>query len=109
MSHDVENERLNQAKKIVVHVDPVIKDLIPDFLNAMKQQVVLIEEALKKSDYEAAKTLGHRMRGCGSSYGFDPITDGGKAIEEAAGARDAHEIRKRLNEIFLYLRRVEIK
>jgi hypothetical protein len=73
-----------QEEKILVHVDPDLMDLIPEYLENMKGNIRSILNALEKGDYETIRILSHSMKGSGGGYGFDPITHIGRFIEEAA-------------------------
>ena len=49
--------------------------------------------ALDQSDNEAVATLGHNLRGSGSSFGFPPISEIGTVIQMAAEAGNLGEAR----------------
>jgi len=99
---------LKQEAKIIVHVDPDIADLIPAFLENRQKDIKTIGEALTKDDFATIRFLGHSMKGAGGSYGFDPITDIGRALEQAAIAKDDAGIKKSLQELFAYLDCLEV-
>jgi HPt (histidine-containing phosphotransfer) domain-containing protein len=99
---------LKQEAKIIVHVDPDIADLIPGFLENRHKDIKTIGEALAQGDFETIRFLGHSMKGAGGSYGFDAITDMGRSLEQAATAQDAGEIKKSLQELFVYLDSIEV-
>jgi len=99
---------LRQGEKIIVHVDPDIADLIPGFLENRHKDIKTMGEALTQGDFEAIRSLGHSMKGAGGSYGFDAITDIGKALEQAAIAKDSGVIKESLQELAAYLDRVEV-
>ena len=65
-------------------------------------------EALDRGDFEIVESLGHGMKGAGSSWGFEAITDIGAALEEAAERADTDDSRKWVGELSRYLDRVEI-
>lgn len=94
--------------RIVVHVDAELEDLVPGFLENRKNDVKSLGEALEQGDYERVRVLGHTMRGSGGGYGFDAITEIGGVLEQAAKAKDAEEIRRRISELASYLERVEV-
>jgi len=48
------------------------------------------------------------MKGSGGGYGFDEITAIGMRIESAAGEEDAAEIRRQVEALRDYLKRVEV-
>ena len=92
---------------IKVKINPVLKPLIPDFLDNCKADIRKLESALANSDYETLKTTGHNLRGCGNGYGFFPITDLGTIIEQAAAEQDAAAIENAVNELAHYLNDVQ--
>ena len=94
--------------KILVRVDPDLADLIPGFLENRRRDMGRIWEALARNDYETIRILGHSMKGSGGGYGFDAITEIGDALERAAKNADCKEMRKQIDELTLYLHRVEV-
>ena len=70
-------------------VEKDLEDLIPVFMKNRMKELDTLRSALGSGDYEQLKQLGHRMKGVGNSYGFAPISDFGKQIEDAAGSSDA--------------------
>lgn len=61
-----------------------LADLIPDFLANRKKDIAALRTAFAEANLEQLRFVGHRMKGIGASYGFDPITAIGKEIEQAA-------------------------
>ena len=43
-----------------------------------------MSRGLEAGDYEGVRESGHQLKGAGSSYGFDAITDIGRSLEQAA-------------------------
>jgi len=97
-----------QDDKIIAHVDIELKELIPGFLENRHKDIQSILKALDQGNYETARVLGHSMKGSGAGYGFDPITDIGRSIEQAAQDRSPEEIRKWVAQLLTYISRVEI-
>ncbi|MEO7391951.1 MAG: ATP-binding protein, partial [Ramlibacter sp.] len=93
---------------IVVRMDPVLASLIPGFLEHRRQDVITMRAALYDGDFETVGRLGHGMRGSGGGFGFQPITDIGKALELAAEISDLAASHKSLGELSSYLDRVEV-
>jgi len=90
-------------QKITVRIDPDLADLIPDFLEGRRQDVAAILKALEEDDSETIRILGHNMKGCGSGYGLDAITELGRSLEQAAKNGDGEEIKKKTAELSVYL------
>jgi len=94
--------------RITLRIDPDLADLIPGFLEGRRQDVAAIMKALEQNDDEAIRILGHNMKGCGSGYGFDEITDLGKSLEQAAKKGDTEEIKRKVSELSAYLDSLDI-
>ncbi len=94
--------------KLVVRIDPDLKDLVPVFMVHKREDVQAIVAAIVLADYEALSQLGHRIRGEGGSYGFEELTEIGAALEIAAKARNLAAVRKSAQELTAYLDSVEI-
>lgn len=60
-------------------------------------------DALARGDFGTIERLGHRMRGCGASFGFQTITDIGAALEQDARRADTDATHKGICELSTYL------
>ena len=98
----------NGSDRIVVHVDADIEDLIPGFLDNRQEDIKSMLGALKQSDFETLRILGHSMKGAGGGYGFDAITEIGQSLELAAKEQNTREIRRIVDELTNYLKQVEV-
>lgn len=96
------------SEKIIVRIDPDLKELVPEFIQRRHTDVAAIADALRKDDYEAIRILGHSMKGAGGGYGFDVISDIGRNLEQAAKNRQAEEIQQQTKALSGYLERLEI-
>jgi hypothetical protein len=104
MTDDREKER---DHRIIVHVDADLASLLPGFLKDWQQEVHAMRNALRKKNYEAIRKIGHDMKGIGGSCGLDEITNRGSSLAEGAKAMDQELIRKNLDTLADYLKRVE--
>ncbi len=96
------------AEEKVVYVDPDLEELIPDFMENRRHDVVVIGQLLQEGDIDEIKRLGHSMKGSGGGYGFHEITEIGKVIEEAAASGDTGEIERMNSYLSDYLSAVKI-
>ena|GEM_PF-379718 len=94
--------------KIIIHADIDLEDLIPGFLNNQLRDTTRMVELLDSADYLTIQRMGHSMKGSGGGYGFEEITAIGMRIESAAGEEDAAEIRRQVEALRDYLKRVEV-
>lgn len=103
-----ESENLNNSQKIIVHIDEDIKEIVPEFLENIHKNIKSISSSLSKEDYKSIEIIGHKMKGSGSGYGFDYITDLGSSLEKAAKDKSNIIIQRDLAELAAYLEKVEI-
>jgi CheY-like chemotaxis protein len=103
-----EPERGAAESAVTVRADPEIADLIQAFMHAMKSRTDTLAQALHARDYEAIRTLGHQMNGEGGTFGFDAISTFGAALEQAASREDDQTVRKTVEELISYLKRVQV-
>jgi len=94
--------------KIVVTIDPDLEDLIPGFLKGRETDLVTIQQALEKEDFERIRLLGHSLKGNGAGYGFDELSRIGRTIETAATTKDVEGIRQASACMADYLRQIEV-
>ncbi len=69
-------------EQVIRAIDPVIRPLIPMFLEQSLIRIQGLDEALKKSDVLAIKKLAHTMKGSSSSYGFNAMASVARDIED---------------------------
>ena len=102
------HDQLNECQKVIVRVDAELAELIPAFLENRGADIQLMHKALKIGDYEIIERTGHGMKGAGSGFGFDAVTEIGTRIETAAKGKDWEGIQKAVNELGTYLQRLEV-
>jgi CheY-like chemotaxis protein/HPt (histidine-containing phosphotransfer) domain-containing protein len=94
-------------KRIHVPVDPMLRAIVPAFLEKRRNEVPEFLDALDREDFDRIRVLGHNLKGCGAGYGFPPLSEIGAAIEKAAEQRNAGETRHRVEELARYLEAVD--
>src|SRR5262245_10053977 len=65
-----------------------LEALIPGFIENRRKELEELRGALDAGRYEQLGHIGHRMRGIGSTYGFDRVSTLGGELEERAAASD---------------------
>ncbi|HEY2662448.1 MAG TPA: PAS domain S-box protein [Caulobacteraceae bacterium] len=79
----------------------------PAYLQNCRQNVLDMDGALDRSDFEAVVIIGHNLRGSGGGFGFQTITEIGAALERAADSADTPATRKFVKDLSTYLDRLE--
>jgi CheY-like chemotaxis protein/HPt (histidine-containing phosphotransfer) domain-containing protein len=100
-------EESRRKNTVPLPVNHKLADRIPAYLQNCKQNVIAMLDALDRVDFETVTTLGHNMRGSGSAFGFQAITDIGGALQQAAESADTDTARKLVGELSSYLQSVE--
>ena len=92
----------------MVEVDPIIARRVPTFLANRRNDIRVVLEAIDHGGFDSIRRVGHNLKGSGASYGFQPISDIGKVLEEAALASDADAIRRAIADLSRYLDQVQV-
>jgi len=69
----------------------------------------VIPELLVDGDYDAVWTRGHNLKGAGTAYGFEFLTELGAQLETAAGSPDPEAVRRCVATLEDYLARLDVR
>lgn len=94
--------------KLVIKVDRDLEDIAPGYLENRRKDAEIIPEALERSDFDALKMIGHRMKGSGAGYGFQRISDIGAQLEQAATVQNRQIVQDSLGQLVDYLDAIEV-
>lgn len=61
--------------------DPVIKKLLPTYLNNRLIEIDQLKQLYKNEDLEGIKRIGHKLAGNAGSYGLDELGQMGEKFE----------------------------
>ncbi|MBU4055559.1 MAG: response regulator, partial [Proteobacteria bacterium] len=93
---------------IIIKVERDLEDLIPGFLANRAKDIEDIKKALDQRNYETIRILGHSMKGAGGGYGFDYITETGRALENAANENKPEKVMQVVKDLSAFLDRVQV-
>ncbi|HEY2745216.1 MAG TPA: response regulator [Polyangia bacterium] len=94
-------------ERVHVAVTPTVAPLVPGFLANRKKDAQAARSSLRRRDFHALWVLAHTMKGLGSSYGFDGISDIGAEMERAAQAHNESELGQTIDALDRYLAQVD--
>lgn len=94
--------------RIIVEVDQDLQEIIPAFLHNRANDIADLKKAVEVEQFEHIRIVGHTLKGIGSGYGFDLISDIGLALEQAAKSGNSVAITKTIQELETYLELVDI-
>lgn len=66
-----------------------------------------MQEAVGRQDYEAIRTMGHRIKGVAGSYGFPDLGAVGQRLEESARSRDLVAIQGEIAQLAAILHQLD--
>lgn len=92
--------------EILVTVEEDLADLVPIFLGNCRTHARTLTAAAAAGDFAGAASVGHNLAGSGTSYGFERVSDLGRAIERSAKSRDARTLAELAQQLQDYLARV---
>ena len=93
----------------VVRPDPDLEDLIPSFMQNRKNELVDLESAVVKSDFDAIRRLAHTWKGICRPYGFLHLETLSRNLEVAGEHESKTEVEPIVAEIKNYLANVRIQ
>ena len=94
--------------KIRLKVEPVLKDLVPDFLENRRRDLERMRQALRTGDLAAIRDVGQNIRCFSRVYGIDELTALGEEIRCAADDCSTLRIVHLQGQLADYLSRVEV-
>jgi HPt (histidine-containing phosphotransfer) domain-containing protein len=96
-------DQVNPSERVQANFDERLRAIVPAYLEGRRRDMLAVLAALDKGDYEQIRTVGHKMRGSGTGYGFPEITAIGQRLELAAESRDAAKARNYIADLSEYL------
>jgi PAS domain S-box-containing protein len=99
----------SSAVSIAVTVPEGFEELSPDYLARRREGIAELRGLLESGDYDRVRRMAHDIKGTGTSYGFPPLTDAARVLEQAAMACDLGSMEYAVRSMEDYLRAVEIE
>ena len=96
------------TEKIRLKVEPVLKELMPDFLENRQRDLERMRRALRAGDLAAIRDVGQNIRCFSRVYGFDELTALGEEIRCAADECSTLRIVHLQGQLADYLSRLEV-
>ncbi len=85
-----------------------MESLKGNYLESLAERHTELTAAVASQDFAEIGFIGHKMKGSGSSYGFDEITQLGAEIEDAAELQNLDQIHPLTEQLASFLQRHEI-
>jgi CheY-like chemotaxis protein len=97
-----------QPERITVTTPEGLEELSRDYLARRKEAMSSLHGLLDREDYDGVRRMAHDVKGTGASYGFAPLTNVARSLEQAAMAHDLERMQCALNSMDAYLQSVDL-
>lgn len=97
------------AAPIIIEIDEDLKDLIPEFLDKRREELVNLRAFTHDLNFQKISELAHKIKGNSGGYGFFTMSDIGAKIENAAGRQDLSTINQLIAELETHFKQISIK
>jgi HPt (histidine-containing phosphotransfer) domain-containing protein len=87
---------MNQNTKY--NIPDELLDIIPAYLERRGEDCMQLSALFAKKDFEGIMKIAHKLKGNGSSFGFDHITELGEQLNQAAKIEDQEVVKKIIHE-----------
>ena len=101
--------RSDNDARSVVEPDIELAELVPGFLARKREDVAALAAAVEGLDYQELRAIGHRIKGEGTGFGFEVISEIGRELEDAARAQDAGAANRLVRALADYLDSIEVR
>jgi len=100
--------RTTPTVRIPVTAPDGMVELSRDYLARRRDAMSQLRGLLAKGDFDALRRMAHDVKGTGASYGFAPLTNVARSLEQAAAAHDLERMNLALNSMEQYLESVQL-
>ena len=76
-------------------------------MGSLQEDIQDLNKALVNQDNRSIETIGHKMVDAGKTDGSKPFSEIGADLEAAATEKNQDTIKQKINELSIYLERIE--
>lgn len=96
------DSRVDSDDKLVSELlreDPDLHDIIEEFVDGLSDRIVHLKQAFDELDWSQLKTLAHRLKGAGGSYGYPDISRLAARMEKDFGTRRSDSFEAQIRQL----------
>ncbi len=94
---------------MIVEIDKELEDVFPRYLRNREEDMLKIQTALEKKDFEFLRQIGHKLAGNASGYGLLGLGEMARDLETHATGRQFEKCRHVFDQMKAYLAELELK
>ena len=100
-------QKIGTSPHLADRIAKEIQQRRPQFLEHRRHDLDAMRQAAAQKDYEAIRTMGHRIKGVAGSHGFPDIGAVGQRLEESARSRDFVSIQGQIAQLAAILNQLD--
>jgi HPt (histidine-containing phosphotransfer) domain-containing protein len=94
---------------VIVEVDKELEAIFPRYLRNREEDMLKIQSALERKDFEILRQIGHKLAGNASGYGLLGLGEMARILEIVAGDRQYDKCRDVTGQMQAYLAALQLK
>jgi HPt (histidine-containing phosphotransfer) domain-containing protein len=98
-----------RENRVIVEIDKELEDVFPRYLRNREDDMLKIQTALEKKDFETLRQIGHKLAGNASGYGLLDLGEMARNLERSAEGRQFDKCRQIHASMKAYLDDLELK
>jgi HPt (histidine-containing phosphotransfer) domain-containing protein len=98
-----------REERVIVEVDKELEDVFPRYLRNREDDMMKIQTAVEKKDFDTLRQIGHKLAGNASGYGLLDLGEMARNLERSAEGRRYDECRNLYSQMKAYLADLELK
>ncbi|MCG6552449.1 MAG: hypothetical protein L7F77_08985 [Candidatus Magnetominusculus sp. LBB02] len=99
---------MSEQDKIKITVASDLEDRVVKFLKNQAKYVAEMRTEVERGDYPSVKMTGGMIKKAAATLGLATFKEFGESIENAANLKDSGKVKSQIEELAVYLSRVEI-
>lgn len=95
--------------KVTVEIDIDLQDLIPQFLENRRKDLIQLELLVAQNDLPSISQLAHKIKGAAAGYGFAELSEYASQMETAAKKNDASPLPDLIKKMKSHFSNIEVR
>lgn len=94
-------------ENLIYNIPEELMDIIPAYLDRRVDDIHQLNLLISHGDYKGVMKIAHKLKGNGSSFGFERITFLGDLLNEAAKHERVEELKKLVQEFSIEIQQIK--
>ena len=95
--------------KVKVEIDADLQDLVPQFVENRKKDIMSLQKLVQEQDLEGIAQLSHKIKGAAAGYGFNELSEIAAQMEKASKGGESSKLESLVQKMETHFLNIEIK